>query len=156
MADRVSVTIRIGGGLTRALFADLEAAITSDDAAIDWEGTPFSIEDLPIDAPLALMASEVAWGRFDEIDEFCRHNGLMFVRWAGGCSGSFAPERVVFDGESECTFAVTDDDEVVISHDDVRRLGTIEAIEAHFANADFALPPLILVDQTSSEESGHG
>ncbi len=156
MADRVSVAIRIGGRLTRALFGELEAAITSDDAATDWEGTPFSIEDLPIDAPLALMANEVAWGRFDEIEAFCHQNDLMFARWAGGCSGSFGPERVVFDGKSERTFAVTDDDEVMISRDDVRRLGTIEAIEVHFADADFAVPPLILLDDTPSAESGHG
>jgi hypothetical protein len=44
MADRVSVAIRIGGSLSPALLPDFCAAIESDGACIDWEGTPFDPE----------------------------------------------------------------------------------------------------------------
>jgi hypothetical protein len=101
MADRVSVAIKLGGVLPRALLAELEAAIIADSASTDWEGSEFSIADLPVDQPLALMANEVAWGRFETIEQFCRDNQLIFARWAGGYAGSFGPERVVFDGVDE-------------------------------------------------------
>lgn len=146
MADRVSVTIMLGGTLPRALLAELETAITDDGASIDWEGSEFAIAELPADEPLSLMANEVAWGRFEAIEQFCRDNQLIFARLAGGCAGSFGPERVVFDGIDETTFTVTDDDEVMISRDDVRRLGSIASIEANFAAADLTVPPLVIVD----------
>jgi hypothetical protein len=156
MADRVSVAIKIGGQLQQSLLADLEAAINSDGASTDWQGSEFSIAELPIDEPLSLMANEVAWGRFEEIEQFCRDNQLVFARWAGGCAGSFGPERLVFDGTDETTFAVTDDDEVMISRDDIRRLGSISSIEAYFAAADLAVPPLVIVDDILPEGGDHG
>lgn len=147
MADRVSATIRIGGTLAHALVPELIAAIERECVSTDWDGTGFSHEDLERDEPLILMAHEVAWGMFQELEPFCRGHGLAYVRLAGGCSGSFGPERVVFDGVNpERTFVVTDDDEVLISLADIRTLGTIEAIEAHFAAAEFTVPPLLLVD----------
>lgn len=156
MADRVSVAIKLGGMLPRAFLVGLLAAIADDGASTDWEGTEFSVSDLSVDQPLALMANEVAWGRFDAIEQFCRDNELVFSRWAGGCAGSFGPERVVFDREHEMSFAVTDDDEVMISYDDVRRLATLEAIEAHFAAADLTVPPLVIVDVAPPDGGHHG
>ncbi|WP_052816611.1 hypothetical protein [Sphingobium fuliginis] len=116
----------------------------------------FSSAELPLDEPLSLMANEVAWGRFEAIEQFCRDNQLIFVRWAGACAGSFGPERVVFDGIAETTFAVTDDDEVMISRDDVRRLGSIASIEAYFAAADLTVPPLVIVDGILPDGGDHG
>jgi len=156
MADRVSIAIKIGGQLQRFLLADLEAAINSDGASTDWEGSEFSGAELPVDQPLSLMANEVAWGRFEAIEQFCRDNQLIFARWAGGCAGSFGPERIVFNGIEEMTFAVTDDDEVMISRDDVRRLGSIVSIEAHFAAADLAVPPLVIVEADQPDGGNHG
>ena len=147
MADRVSATIRIGGTLAHVHVPDLIAVIEREGVSTDWEGTRFSPADLERSEPLLLMAYEVAWGIFRELEPFCRDHGLAYVRWAGGYSGSFGPERVVFDGVNpERTFVVTDDDEVLISLADIRTLGTIEAIEAHFAAAEFTVPPLLLVD----------
>jgi hypothetical protein len=156
MADRVSVAIKLGGTLPRALLAKLETAITDDGASIDWEGSEFVVAELPADEALSLMANEVAWGRFEAIEQFCRNNQLIFARWAGGCPGSFGPERVVFDGMDETTFAVTDDDEVMISREDVRRLGSIASIETYFAAADLAVPPLVIVDDILPEGGDHG
>ena len=60
MADRVSVSIRIGGSLDAADLSDLLAAIAADGATADWEGTPFDLASLDRSTPLALMATEVA------------------------------------------------------------------------------------------------
>lgn len=155
MADRVSVTICIGGPLRRSLIAELATAIEHENAQIDWEGTAFSPADLVPGQRLSLVANEVAWGRFDEIEWFCRCHGLGYVRWSGGCAGSFGPERVVFrnDGEPR-EYAVTDDDEVMISLETVRKVGSIEAIEAHFEAAGWQPPPITIVDDWPTDTIG--
>ena len=141
MADRVSVAIRIGGSLSPALLSALGAAIESDGANIDWEGTAFCPDELAPDQPLYLVAHEVAWGRFDAIETFCVDHGLIFARWAGGASGSFGPERLVFDGTDARSFTASDDDEILMSVETVRGLGSYAAVLAHFAAADLKIPP---------------
>ena len=144
MADYVSVSIRIGGSLDTADLPDLLAAIAADGAMADWEGTPFDLASLDRSTPLALMATEVAWGRFDGIEDFCVTHGLAFVRWAGGAAGAFGPERVVFDGETSTCFTASDGNVVLIGLEDVHRLGSCAAIETHFARADFAVPSFVV------------
>jgi hypothetical protein len=160
MADRVSVTIRIGGSIPQSLIDRLAAVIEVDGARLDWEGTAFAAEELTDGEPLALMANEVAWGRFEEIEIFCQIHDLPFVRWSGGCAGSFGPERVVFRGEGDPQYhAVTDDDEVVVTLDAVRRPGSINAIEAHFVAADWQPPAICIVEDGNGDPvgaAGHG
>jgi hypothetical protein len=62
-----------------------------------------------------LVGPEVAWGCFAAIEEFCADHGLLFARWAGGASGSFGAERVVFDGMELQSFAASEDDQILIS-----------------------------------------
>ena len=151
MADRVSVSIMIGGLLSRDLLSQFVEAIAADGAALDWDGTPFALDALADEVALNLCANEVAWGRFETIEEFCTKAGLSFVRWSGGSAGSFSPERVVHRGQSEPRiFAVTDDDEVVIGRDTVRQLGSIEAIEQHFADAGWQPPALVIVESQAA------
>ena len=155
MADRVSVTMSLGGTLPRNLLVDLEQAIAEDDASTDWEGTAFSRELLTREEPLVLMACEVAWGRFEAIEQFCLVYGLPFVRWSGGCTGSFPPERIVFTGSGDLHyFTASEDDEILISKEDVDRLATIEAIRAHFGKAAFTVPALILADCVADQSEG--
>ncbi len=78
-------------------------AIGNDDARVDWDGEPFVPEDVPSDGPLELKAHEVAWGCFREIEALCIEHGIAFVRWSGGSSGSFKPERIVFTGSGDVT-----------------------------------------------------
>lgn len=147
MADRVAVALSLGGTMPRTLLVYLEQAIAEDGASTDWEGTAFSREVLTGEESLILRACEVAWGRFDAIEQFCLVYGLPFVRWSGGCTGSFPPERVVFTGIGNLHyFTASEDDEILISKEDVDRLATIEAIRAHFAVAAFSVPALILTD----------
>lgn len=156
MADRVCVTISIGGALRRELLPDLATAVQSEGACIDWDGTPFALADLVPGQPLTVMAYEVAWGRFEELEWFCRCHSLAFARWSGGCGGSFGPERVVFDGSTEpLAFAATEDDEIVLDEGTARHLGSFAAIEAYFAAAAVRPGPLAIVDVPGNPEA-HG
>jgi hypothetical protein len=94
MADRVSVSIRIGGEIPRRLVEVLANTIELERLSIDWDENPFDPAQLSLGRPLDLCAYEVAWGRLDDLEEFCVSQGLPFVRWSGaapdpsGLSGS--------------------------------------------------------------------
>jgi hypothetical protein len=76
MADRVSASITIGGALPTALLPDFIALIEQQCLSTEWDGEPFTPESLPDNSPLNLMAHEVAWGRFEELEAFCVKNAL--------------------------------------------------------------------------------
>ena len=135
MADRVSVTLRLGGMLPVERVPDLMAAIAADDAGADWEGDPVTLDRVVAGETLVLVGTEVAWGIFEEIESFARSAGLAYARWSGGASGSFGPERVVFSGSGEPEH---------FSASDVRQLGSHAAILASLERAELAIPPLIV------------
>lgn len=152
MADYASATIRIGGAIPRTDVLGFIAVIEQADVWTDWEEIKFTPDDLVSGMVLDLCAHNVRWGIFREIESFCRDHGLPYARWTGGCLGSWGPQRSVFDGASEArTFAATDDDEIVISLPDIRRLGSIEAIEDYFGTAEFVIPSLRIVDAAPSD-----
>ncbi|SLJ91311.1 hypothetical protein [Novosphingobium mathurense] len=155
MADRVSVSITIGGRLPASLLDELSLVIESERVGIDWEGTAFDPATLPVDEPLRLMAHEVAWGRFEDLEAFCVENGLAFARWSGGYPGQWGAERCVFTGSGEPTcYAADEDDDVVIGRSTAERLGSYAAIIAHFEVADFTIPPFVVVpDMQASRDS---
>lgn len=145
MADRVSASITIGGALGAALLPDLLAAIANERLSTEWDGEPFAADQLACGEPLRLMAHEVAWGRFEELEAFCLTHGLPFVRWSGAYAGQLGAERTVFTGSGEPqSYAADEDDDILIGRCTVERLGTIEAVIAHFDAADFAVPPLVI------------
>ncbi len=159
MADRVSARIMIGGSLPRSSLQDLKQLCDDEDLRVDWEGEPFDPGDIPSDAPVDLMAHQVAWGCFEDLEQFCRDHGLAYVRWSGGCSSSFGPERVVFTGTGEPeSYGVTEDDDLVFDLDTIRRLGSLDAIEARAAAGEFRPGPLTIVDDlpAGATEAGHG
>lgn len=161
MADRVSAHIMIGGTVLRSRYPLLVQAIAHDDAAVDWDGTPFDPTILPVDGPLMLMDHEVANGCFVEIEDICRHLGLHYVRWSGGSVGSFPSVRVIYLGYGEVQkFLTTEDDEQIFGIESIRALGSIEAIEADYDRARKNPPPLVLIDTTPGDavhsEAVHG
>lgn len=146
MADRMSATITLGGVIAQAKIPDLLDAIAAEGLATDWDGEPFTLAELPADAPLRLMAHEVAWGRFEELEAFCVREALPFARWSGAYSGQWGAERVVFTGAGEPrSYAANDEDEVVIDRVEIERLGSFAAVLAHLEAADVAIPPLTTV-----------
>lgn len=159
MADRVSARIAIGGILPRSLLAAFTRTIDDEDARLDWGGEPFAAAAIPATGPLELMAHEVAWGNYSRLEEFCHEHGLGYVRWSGGCPGSFGPERIVFTGAGDpVRHAVTDDDELVFDIETIRELGSIAAIEAKAAEGEFTPGQLIVVEDVPVEtaENCHG
>lgn len=161
MADRVSASISVGGTVDADEFEELTAVIASEGLAVEWDGEPFGPHHHVAGEPLRLFAHEVAGGSFDDLENWCRSHRLPFVRWCGGYSGQWGPERVVATGDgSSKSYAVTEDDEVVISRSTLEALGSIEAVVAHFDAADFAVPPLIVRDRgeaaiTLATDGGH-
>ena len=142
MADRVSASISIGGSLDRDKLLDLAAIVNAEGLSTDWDGEDITLSQLPSDAALTLMAHEVAWGRFDALEEFCVAEGLPFARWSGFYAGQWGAERVVFVGVREPASYVTDEeDRVLLDRPTVDRLATIEGIRDYFAAADFSVPP---------------
>jgi hypothetical protein len=153
MADRVSASIKLGGTLPRDKLGGLLSLIAAAGLSREWDGEPFSAEQIPKDAPLELFAHEVAGGSFDELEGFCQSHALPFVRWCDGYSGSWSPERLVFDGACEPrSYAVNESDQVVIGRAEIRMLGSLDAIDAHFVSAELAVPPLTLVGAETSDD----
>lgn len=146
MADRVPVTIVIGGMLPVMQLDALTAIIRSEDLSIEWGGPPFDAAHYPADGPLTLHAEEVASGILDELEPFCIEQRPPFVRWSGGFNGHFGPERVIFTGTGETRiFAVDEDDVLVVPRTTIEQLGSLDAVFAYFAQGDFVVPPLRLV-----------
>lgn len=118
----------------------------SEGLSVEWDGPPFDANQLPENAPLTLYAQEVAWGRLDSLEVWCGKQSLPFVRWSGGYSGQFGPERAVFAGTGEVRlFAADEEDFVVIGLATAEHLGSYAAILAYFAAGDFTVPPLRLI-----------
>ena len=154
MADRVSAHIMIGGVLSRAQYSVLVQAIGNDNAAVDWDGTPFDPACLPINDPLTLMDHEVANGCFETIELCCRRLGLQYVRWSGGYAGSFPSVRVIYRGHGEPRrYLTTEDDQQLFSIESIRELGSIVAIENDYQLACQNPPPLVLIDEEPIDEA---
>lgn len=145
MADRVSASIVLGGSITTAAFSELVAIIGNEGLSTEWDGETFEPHHRTVGAPLSLCAHEVAWGYFDELESWCARNQVAFARWSGGYGGEWGPERLVHSGDGTLSsYAVTEDDVVVIARDAVERLGSYAAVLEHFTAADFAVPPLVV------------
>lgn len=143
MADRVSASIVIGGSLRADAYADLLKIIADEGLSADWDEGPFEPEHRAVGAPLRLCAYEVTWGRFQSLEDWLLEARLPFVRWAGGCAGSFGAERVIATGDGMLrTCAVTDDDVVILDRETIDQLGSMDAVRAFFIAADFAVPAL--------------
>lgn len=154
MADRVSASITVGGTLTPALCLELADRIASEGLSVDWDGDPFEHGHRADNEPLRLFAHEVAGGQFDELEAWCVAQNVPFTRWCGGYGGEWTAERVVFTGTGEPrSFIADDNDRILVERHEVERLGSIEALFAHFDAADFAVPPLVVADAAPSAES---
>lgn len=154
MADRVSASIALGGTLTVSTFAELVDIINLEGLSAEWDGEPFEPQHRTIGQPLRLYAHDVAEGRFRQLEAWCFAHRLSFARWSGGHAGQFGPKRVVFTGAgSPSSYTATEDDEPVIGRATLIALGSFEAVLAHFAAADFAVPPLIVEGQAPAEPS---
>jgi len=154
MVDRVSASITIGGSLPLSLMSPFTNLIAAHGLSVEWDGEPFAPSQCTTGSPLVLMAHEVAHGHFGGLEDICIGQAMPFVRWSGGCAGSGA-QRAVFDGTSDLRcYVVDEEDTLLLDHASALDLGSFEAIRTWFDHADFAVPPLVIVQ--SGEETSHG
>ena len=147
MADRVSASIALGGSITAAQLEALTQLIADEGLSTEWDGEPFGPSQITPCEPLQLYAHEVAWGMFEELEAWCREHRVPYVRWSGGYGSEWGAERVVFDGAGEPrSYDADENDRIFVDRATVERLGSVEAILAHFDAAEFTLPPLIVED----------
>jgi hypothetical protein len=145
MADRVSASIVIGGSLSASAYTELVELIGNEGLSTEWDGEAFQPHHRVAGEAVSLFAYEVPGGQFEELEAWCTAQNVPFARWSGGYSGQWGPERVLFDGTGPLRYyAVSEDDVVMIDQDTIERLGSFDSILAHFAAADFAVPPLVV------------
>ncbi len=154
MADRVSVTIRIGGTLPKIHLPTFLKAI-EEEALINPLGEYFTFEQITGDEPVDLGANEVAWGRLEVLEAFCFEHRLPFARWCGSYPGGWEAERVVYDGTSEPrSYTVTENDIVVVTEPEIRSLGSLDAVLAYLQSASPTMPAFTVI--RGDEEQHHG
>lgn len=161
MADRASASIIIGGAIHHSDIPGLIEAISSDGGRADWDGEPLEPSSIRAGETLEACAYELPGGTFDWTEQFCEERGIPYVRNSGSCGGVFGPERVVFTGAGAAVqFDMTENDEIVLARSMIRELGTMEAVEAWFAQAEFAVPPITIIEDgnavASIEVAVHG
>jgi hypothetical protein len=145
MADRVSASITIGGTVTADQFAILNSMIVAHGLSTEWDGPDFTPDQCIEGNPLTLYAHETPWGMFDDLEQYCCNHDIPYLRWSGGCAGSFGPERIVYDGKSgPLNYDVDEDDHVVIHADTIAQLGSMRAIRRYLKAAEIILPPLVV------------
>ena len=146
MADRVSASITIGGKVTADQFAELTSMIVAHGLSNEWDGADFSAEQVIAGEPLALFANETPWGMFDDLEQYCCDHHIPYIRWSGGCAGSFGPERIVYDGKSgPLNYDVDEDDHVVLHAHTIEQLGSMRAFRHYLKAAVIMLPPLVVI-----------
>ena len=148
MVDRASASIIIGGALPLPFLDDFLAAAEADYGMVGWDEGPVTAAVIDGCGSLEICAYDLSGGIFDALESFCVEHRLPFVRSSGSCSGVFGPERVVYDGVTDPeAFETSEGDAVLIDLATILRLGSLAAVEAWFARADFTPPPLMTVAQ---------
>ncbi len=152
--DRAKVAMVIGGTIPASVYGELSDLIESTNLAVEWDGDPFDRDRFTSGKSLRLYAQEVSGGSFDDIEEFCVDLHIPFSRWNGSNAGSISPKRVVFMGTGKpVSYVTTEDDDILIDRDTIKKLASIEAIMAYFDAADTATPPLIVTEETASKSA---
>lgn len=144
MADRVSVSITIGGKLPADRLPELYKLADFYGLSTEWGGEP--LESVTSGEPLRLHAHEVQNGNIEDIEDFCCTNDLPFRTWSGGSPGSFSPEVRVWPGHGpRAIFSADDNESVVLTLQEYNALGDLAAIGEHFRLGGFKPPALSIV-----------
>ncbi len=145
MADRVPVSIRIGGTMTAAVLAKFAGMIAFEGLGSEWGGEPFDMASRVVGEPVELFDESCAWGKIDHLEAFCVEHGLPFVRWSGSYPGEWSSERLVFRGSgTPDTYIVDESDRVLLDRRLLAELGSVKAAIAYFEAAEFEVPALVV------------
>lgn len=113
----------------------------------EWDGPAFEETEIPLDGPLRLMAHEVAWGRFDDLECFCQTHGLPYVRTCDGFNGSWSAQKAIFDGTSNPrSYLVSQEGDILLPRSIFATFGSLAEIAAYYDEDAVTIPPLSIVD----------
>lgn len=156
MADRVSASITIGGKIRAELVEALVDAINEEGLSFEYDGGPITADEIAFGEPLELFATQVAWGAFDTLEDFCRAHDLPYSRWYEACAGAWGSGRSIYRGDANTSTCLLVDEydasehgHILIDAATARTLGSYEAIIAYFATADFAVPSIEIIPTTA-------
>jgi hypothetical protein len=163
MADRVSISFKLGGALPPDSYLELADVIAAESLSIEWDGPAFEPSHRTPGEPLELFANEVAWGKVEALETFCQNHRLPYRFWAGGFFAEWSAERIVYRGDgTPDSFIVDESDRVLIDRHEVERRGGVEAVLAYFDEAEFTVPPLVVEGDPAiaavpcEQETAHG
>jgi hypothetical protein len=163
MANRVSISFKLGGTLSPEAYLDLAAVIAAEGLSVEWDGPAFEPSHRTPGEALELFANEVAWGKVEALETFCQDHCLPYRFWAGGFFAEWSAERIVYRGDgTPDSFIVDESDRVLIDRHEVVRRGSVEAVLAHFDEAEFTAPPLVvegdpeIAAEPLERETAHG
>ncbi len=153
MTDRASAIIRIGGAIRSDLIEPLIDAIACDHGMLDWVGATVDASHIVDGQALEICAHGLVGGQFDQVEDFCTHHGIPFVRNSDPCVGAFSAQRAVYTGEGDPLYFDTNgSDHVLMSRTELNGLGSIAAADAWFEIAAFVPPPISIA--SAPEEQG--
>jgi hypothetical protein len=153
MTDRASATIQIGGAIRSDLIEQLIDAIAGDHGMLDWVGATIDASHIVEGATLEICAHGLTGGQFDEVEGFCNHHGIPYVRNSDPCIGAFSAQRAVHTGDGEPLYFDTNgSDHVLMSRAELNGLGSIAAANVWFEAAAFVPPPLSIVSPPDDQE----
>lgn len=152
MADRASAKITVGGCIWPSLIAAFVEVAQGERLSLGWDGELVQEADVEKCAEalesIELGAHEVSGAQFDDLEAFCVKHDLWFVRESDGCAGAWGPERVTFrggSGEAPKSWVTDDNDNLVITQQELEKLGSYEAALAHFEEGDMIVPVLRMI-----------
>ncbi len=161
MADRSPAQITIGGQIPLACIPALLRMITLDHALTLYSDEPVDEDHFMIGSVLELSISQAVGGSAENIEDFCMNHGISFVRNSDGCPGSYDAKRLLFSGNGHPRYyALSEAGEVMLDHFEFQTLGSYEAVEAWFREAEWTPDPIsfdvAMVTTHEAEETRHG
>ena len=163
MADYSGVMMQIGGTIKLSDLDKLIDAAEEDGAGLNYDSvTAEEIFEEIMDcankgAPIAFSGSEVAWGRFESLEEVCKELGLTYLNQSDACVGAWGQMLEFWEQPADesasgdpISYSCEEDGMPVLSVQSIRKLlaedklmGELERMERIH---EFKFPLVILDD----------
>jgi hypothetical protein len=143
MGERIGASIQFGGKLPKQHVQELVDLLNAEGLTPDFDETgDVTAED---DLSQNFGDWEVNYGNLDDLEAFGQEHGLHYKHWYdSGPEWSACTE--LYDPATNTMIELVDAGGLpAMNLGEIKRLGSIEAIEAYFAKFSEPLPPLEIV-----------